>query len=457
MYNTLLSFIRKNRIAIFSGVVIGITTGILPREIISPILIVFVGLLTGIFLIQLFPKEDQKFLITIFISAFILRILVSLFIYVFVFVFRGGELIGDGQFHAEVARLITGFYHKGIMDLQLIKSYMPSLVIEGYHLWSAFIYFFFGQNPLSLIFINCLFGSLTIIFVYQIAKQLGNKKAAEFASFFTAFWPSTFLWSIQNLKEPITIFITCILAWGFVRIIKKFNFYLLLLIIASSIALKEFRIVLFGVFYLLVLPLSFLIMIWKKNKTLVISLITLLILCIYFLQGHQVILSHTINFPVNPGKFLEWAYQARAYRVVAANTAFLVNFDFSNVFGFIIFTPAALLFSWFAPFPWQLGSMLQAMAIPEMLIYYLLIPFMLSGMKYVIKNKINESVIIVVYILVMYFILAFLEGNIGTLFRHRSFILPFIFILAGIGIADSFGYNLKGNKNFTNLSSAVEK
>ncbi len=50
------------------------------------------------------------------------------------------------------------------------------------------------------------------------------------------------------------------------------------------------------------------------------------------------------------------------------------------------------------------------------------------------KYKIREGGIIVVYIFVMMVVLAFIEGNIGTLFRHRAMVLPFMFILAGIGL-----------------------
>jgi hypothetical protein len=34
----------------------------------------------------------------------------------------------------------------------------------------------------------------------------------------------------------------------------------------------------------------------------------------------------------------------------------------------------------------------------------------------------------------MMLVLAFIEGNIGTLFRHRAMVLPFMFILVGVGI-----------------------
>ena len=132
--------------------------------------------------------------------------------------------------------------------------------------------------------------------------------------------------------------------------------------------------------------------------------------------------------------FLDWLYMMRTYRVYGGS-AFLSGWDFTNPLVFALFTPIALIVAWLAPFPWQLGSALQVMALPEMLIYYLLIVPMFLGIKFVLKNKIREGGIIVVYIFVMLFVLAFVEGNIGTLFRHRAMVLPFIFILAGVGLS----------------------
>jgi len=109
---------------------------------------------------------------------------------------------------------------------------------------------------------------------------------------------------------------------------------------------------------------------------------------------------------------------------------------------FIFFMPIMALVAWLAPFPWQIGSMSQISAVPEMLLYYLLLPAMFSGWKFIMKHKIGEGGIIIVYIFIMMLVLAFIEGNIGTLFRHRAMVLPFMFILIGIGIVR---YRTKNN------------
>ena len=81
-----------------------------------------------------------------------------------------------------------------------------------------------------------------------------------------------------------------------------------------------------------------------------------------------------------------------------------------------------------------MGSVSQITVMPEMLLYYALLPAMFLGWSFVMKHRIREGGLIIVYIAIMMLVLAFIEGNIGTLFRHRAMVLPFMFILVGVGI-----------------------
>ena len=140
-----------------------------------------------------------------------------------------------------------------------------------------------------------------------------------------------------------------------------------------------------------------------------------------------------INNYLNHRSLLEYIDYMRTVRAYG-NTAFLSNLDITNPAKLMFFAPVALLVSWLAPFPWQIGNMSQITVIPEMLLYYILLPAMFMGWRFVMRYKIKEGGLIIVYIAIMMLVLAFVEGNIGTLFRHRAMVLPFIFILAGIGL-----------------------
>ena len=217
----------------------------------------------------------------------------------------------------------------------------------------------------------------------------------------------------------------------------RFRFYFVFLLLILSIALKEMRFVSFFVFYILAMPVSLFLLTWNSKKVEYVFL-TLLVVFAGFLLFEAIkphIIKYTPFFSAKESTdFLKWVSARRAYRSYG-KTAFLVDWDLFNPLSLAIFVPAALFIAWLAPFPWQLGSMQQVMAVPEMLVYYFLIPAMLTGIKFVMKRRSFEGYMMIVYVFIMMLVLAFIEGNIGTLFRHRAMVMPLIFIFIGIGLS----------------------
>jgi len=423
----------KFKLIIFTALVLSFLLILIPLEIISPFVIFCAGLFICIFSATLSSKEDRNFLLFLLIGAFLSRIVISLFLYNFIYVYDGKGLPGDAWGYSESGYSMLQMWLNGIRDIDKIADNMTKITTSGnlgsYDFWNAIVYYFTGKSPLSLIFINCLASSLTVILIYYTTKELcNNNKAARISAMLTAFWPSLFSWSTQNLKEPLSIFLIAILIWAIVQLKIKFRFYLLFLIILSSIALKELRMVSFAIFYAVVFPISLILFLWKRNKVLFIFLIA----CASLIVGVLINNYLTKTYSYSPMAIIEYMYKMRTYRAYG-NTAFLANLDITNPVIFMFFAPIALLVAWLAPFPWQIGSMSQIAAVPEMLVYYLLLPAMFSGWGFIARHKIRIGGIIGVYIFIMMLVLAFIEGNIGTLFRHRAMVLPFMFVLIGIG------------------------
>jgi len=422
------------------SIAVALAVCFLPSEgILFPFFVFCMGLFIGIFFIRLLPEADRDFLVTLFLAAFLLRIVAALFFYNAIFLRNGTGMVGDAWPYSQSGYEILKMWMMGIRDHKVIYENMMKVTASGtlssYDYWNAVVYFFTGKSPLSVIFINCLAGSLAVVFIYFITKQIKDIRAAKIAALLTAFWPSTFMWSIQNFKEPISIFLIVALAWAILSLRVRFRFYLIFLVFILSVALKEMRLVSFTVFYILVIPASlFLLTLRSKKPELIFPF--LLIILVAFLSFGAIKLYIAKYIPFFPAKgnveFLKWAQAMRSVRATGG-TAFLVNWDICNPLVLMLFIPAALSIAWLAPFPWQLGSVQQIMAVPEMIIYYMLIPFMFSGYRFVMKNKPFEGGIITVYVFIMMVILAFIEGNIGTLFRHRAMVMPFLFILIAVG------------------------
>ncbi|MDO8603580.1 MAG: glycosyltransferase family 39 protein [Candidatus Omnitrophota bacterium] len=432
---------QKNWNYILIGIVVAVITVFAPIIYVAPFLIALLGVFFGLFLISCSQEDaqDYYFLLSLFIAAFLLRIIMASLVYNFLFVLNGHGLLHDSWPYSENGYTILQMWLNGTHDIRYIDSYMRTTSLSGtlggYDYWNAIVYFFIGKSPISLIFINCIAGSLAIVFVYAMTKEILNRKAAMLAAMLMCFWPSTFLWSIQNLKEPIVVLLICFLMWIFLQIRKRFRFYLIFLAIAAAFALKELRG--FAIVVLMAVFLFSLIITSRFRKEMFLFLILTCGIIIFF---HGQDLKSLLPAIGNKEELLEWLYRMRSYRA-SGGSAFLVNLNFSNIQNFIIFLPLSLLIAWLAPFPWNLGSLSQVSAMPEMALFYLFIPAMFYGIFFILKNRFKEGSLIIPYIFVMSLILALIEGNIGTLFRHRAIMLPFCFIVIAVGIVN---YKHKG-------------
>ena len=130
--------------------------------------------------------------------------------------------------------------------------------------------------------------------------------------------------------------------------------------------------------------------------------------------------------------FIGYASLMRSYRAYG-NLVFLQNADFSSIYQLIIFMPLSLMFIILAPFPWQLTSVSNIVTLPEMLVYYLILVFSIKGFAYLRRERIRGYGVLSMIILFILVTLAIFEGNMGTVFRHRVVMLPFLFILSAIG------------------------
>src|SRR5262245_60267844 len=73
--------------------------------------------------------------------------------------------------------------------------------------------------------LNCLFGAMTVVFAYRMARSIFSSWVAERAGWFACFFPSLIIWSAQTLKEPVVIFLETVALYGCVQL-KKSGFSL---------------------------------------------------------------------------------------------------------------------------------------------------------------------------------------------------------------------------------------
>jgi hypothetical protein len=119
---------------------------------------------------------------------------------------------------------------------------------------------------------------------------------------------------------------------------------------------------------------------------------------------------------------------------VAADSGFGTDVDVSTVGGALSFLPVGLAYFFFAPFPWQIGSIRQSLAIPETLFFYTLLPGIVGGILFLFRKRLADSLGVLLVTMTVTFGYAIGQGNVGTLYRHKAQVTGFYYAFAAIGM-----------------------
>jgi len=426
----------------------------------SPTSLIF-SLLASLILITIYVKcrpEEKKFVLFLFISGFLLRILfLSFYHWGYLVLLKKPDIIGpDGEAYIKNGWFISRIlFNKNITlppsgwpnpakysYLVNITSYARDYILPevgGYQIgpytyFIAYLFFIFGYVPLMVKFINVFFSVLMGVVVYFMAKDLFERKIAKISSILVSFFPSTFLFSITALKDTIANFFLVFMVWLLIRYNQRGRIAHLALTIPSLLFLYFLR-DRFVLFYLCAALLSLFVTRVRFSRKLAI-----LILCVALINFtpfknrlikqfnlYQIFRVH-YGYVGTPGRnyklYPEYFYAKSDSQIEFRDT----------VVAFFKGSVHALL----EPFLWKASTTEDLLFYPQMLFWYFLLPFSALGLIIGLRYNYSNTMCVFIFLLVMHFVLSLFEGNVGTVFRHREMVVPFILILAVAGLNYSF-------------------
>jgi hypothetical protein len=119
-----------------------------------------------------------------------------------------------------------------------------------------------------------------------------------------------------------------------------------------------------------------------------------------------------------------------------SNSGFGREYDVSTPTGALTALPTSLVYLLFAPFPWAISGLRQALVLPETLVWYGLMPAFVRGLIYTVRYRLRNALPILVFAASLTAAYALMQGNIGTAYRQRTQITMFFFIFMGVGLAE---------------------
>ncbi len=354
-------------------------------------------------------------------TAFIVRAVAAIILHFFV----PPGLFAPDEFTYDFRGELLAKYWRGEIAFDPMPSFQGET--KGYYYIVAALYFPFGQLPLLPKLLNAWIGSLAVLELYRLTRLIGGSDGAALrAAKFMAFFPSMILWSSLLIRDVWV-------QWFLVRMARemaelKGRMILSRLISAAFTiwALVQFRPYLLnaavGPFVL-----SFIL---GRSKDIVRNLLlgsALALGLVYF--GARGADGGVQTFDlVELQRLRTWSSSA------AADSGFGSDADVSTVGGALTFLPIGLAYFFFAPFPWQIGSIRQALAIPETLFFYTLVPGIVAGVLFLFRQRLAESVGVLLVTMTVTFGYAIGQGNVGTLYRHKAQVIGFYYAFAAIGL-----------------------
>jgi hypothetical protein len=373
--------------------------------------------------------EEKQFLLRLFVLAVMVRIIVASIIFIAgLQEFFGGDANTYHLFGESLQQSWHGDDYHGGRYSAFIQS--------GAGAWGmlyvvAAVYEVLGANMFAIQLINASVGASTAIVVYFATQRLfGNARVSKLAALLVAFFPSLILWSSQALKDALIIMALALCILATLRLMEKLTFGYLLMLGVCLAALLSLR---FYIFYMMAAAVAGSFVIGLKSarpETFIHRFVAIAAIGLVF-TWFGVIRFAAAQFEKYGN--LQMVQMSRMDQARNAESGFAKDVDVQTTEGALTVIPIGLVYLLFAPFPWQLASLRQSIALPEMLVWWAAFPLLVLGWWYAVKHRLRQVSPIVLFTTMLTLAYSVFQGNVGTAYRQRSQLLVFYFIFVAVG------------------------
>lgn len=392
-------------------------------------IVALLAALVLIFLIRGFMPEDRDVLVRVFLLALLARISFGLFIHYFdLRPFFGGDAETYDYFGNMLALSWTG---KPPTDFgRILLNIKMSGVGWGMYYFVASMYSIIGRNILAAQYLAAVFGAASAPLIFVVARQIfGNRRVAMISSVLVATSPAFIVWTGQLLKDGLIIFL---LLFSFMLVLKlkeRLNFVYVGVLLVSLFGIYSLR---SYIFYLVAFAIvgSMIISFGQSQKVLIARILILGVLAVS--------ITFTVGMPENTGDVEMYSNLQRIQQsrlgLSRAGSGFGKDVDVSTTRGAVQAVPAGFVYLMFAPFPWHITSARALAAFPDVVVWWVMMPFLITGLLYTLKNKLKGSLGILMFSSMLTLAYSVFQGNVGTAYRQRTQIQVFLFIFVAVGI-----------------------
>lgn len=387
---------------------------------------------------------NKNYLLRIFLLGFALRVLVGILLYIYsVQMGELGFMGDDGYFDMRSWTVLTERWHHSGFFWEEGPTYHAKI----YYYFMAVIFYIFGHDIMYVVLANCILGALIGIYAYRIAFNIYGQRVAKIAFLLTMFLPNGVTWFATGLRDASLTFLTVFATWHVVKLRQRLSIVSIAFVTVACVALYLNRmplaiLLLWGIIiYLIIISLK--IRTVLEIRTALVGCLIVFLIGLYSLQqGSEGFLG--INSFVSRGTYLMDFYQeAHADEALYTSTSIQgMLYRSASLQKRLVFLPASIVIALLSPIPPlpfpipadYFSSPLSILKLPGTIPWYVVMPFILYGFIYSIRNKANKSFMLYFIPITTILSIALLSAS-AFASRYRLPAEPFLLIFAAIGIA----------------------
>jgi 4-amino-4-deoxy-L-arabinose transferase-like glycosyltransferase len=370
-------------------------------------------------------NEIYRFVSNVFLGALLVRALLASVIHGFELQMSFGP---DALTYDHMGNVLATLWIEGGQSFDLrhdVSGWGMTYIVGA-------TYYFIGRNPFAVQLLVSFFGALTSTLTFFCSQEIfRNNRVAKFAAFFVAFFPAMVIWTSQLLKEGFIIFCLVLALFATLRLLEKFRIDWIIYILIAMLGIFSLR---FYVFFILAgAVIGGLILGAKATPQ---GLVYRFVICSVIGAALSLLgVGQLSQQQADKYVSMERLQVTRSYAASAANSGLdIEEEDVSTTSGLLTALPYGLLILFLAPFPWQVQSLTQVLTMPEMIIWWISLPFLFAGVVYTVRHRFRQCASILFFTLMLSLSYAVYQGNLGTLYRQRAQIQVFLLIFTAVGV-----------------------
>ncbi len=334
---------------------------------------------------------------------------------------------GDSQTYDFFGAAVAEGWSQGVWAHSWSQT-LEGGVNRGFIYFVGALYFVFGRNVLLVQLLNGIIGALTPVVIFEIGLILYDRRVATTAMLLTAFFPQMIFWSAALYKDPMVMLCIAANILAVFKLRRGLSALWIAIYLASAGALVWLR---FYIFYATAAATAA-GMFLRDRRGVASALASQLALVVGVIAllfatpvGREVLQqSHFFDLEL---------LQSSRMDLARAGSGFAARADVSTFAGVVSVLPVGVLYLLFAPFPWTVTGLRQALALPDIILWYALVPFLVMGIVSAGK-RLRQTMPIFVFTTALTLAYGAFLGNAGTAYRQRTQIMMFYFLFIADGL-----------------------